>query len=122
MKVRETCFVVPLAVFVLVYAYLVLHKSGDPIRYVNFEQIEIGMTRQEVAELLGCGPCRYENGVTYTVLCNYRGPDPRGIWEGETKRITITFVADRVDQKHLETKEPQWIGRLKLCIGLGEAE
>lgn len=104
MKSRDVIFVAVLFVVIGTFTTIVFRRPADPIRYENFEHIQVGMTRHEVGELLGCGPCVYKDGVTYVSLCNYKGPDPCGTWDGERALIQVTFVDGRVAHKSFEEK------------------
>jgi hypothetical protein len=88
MKIKECCAAILAAGLILTFAYFVFCKRySDPIRYENFDKIEIGMTRTEVAELLGCAPGTYEycdpRLPQFTTICVYRPRDRRGDWQGE---------------------------------------
>jgi hypothetical protein len=122
MKIKDACFAVVAAGLILMFAYFVFRRQdNDPIRYDNYENIQIGMSREEVKELLGCGPCTHENGSTWITICSYKGPDPREYWRGGRKAIHISFVDDRVAGKSIEDREipaRSWIEGFRRWFGL----
>src|SRR5438105_847342 len=105
MKMKDLFFAAFLAGPILIFTFHAMYKRDfDPIHYENFDKIQDGMSREDVRDLLGCGPCTHENGVTWVSLCNYKGPDPSGPWRGERKEISINFVGDRVQAKSIKDR------------------
>lgn len=122
MKIKDALVSVVLVGLILTFTYCAfLKQPTDPIRYENFERIQVGMSRAEVTELLGPGPCEHVNGVTFYNLCYYSGPDASIVWQGECKRINIIFVNDRVESKSIEQREiasESWIDCFRRSLGL----
>jgi hypothetical protein len=111
---------------ILAFAFFLFRKPNkDPIRYENYAKIEIGMTRTEVSELLGCGPGTLETwdpqGPQFITICSGRPRDRRGDWKGEHKWIHIEFVDDRVAEKSIHDKvilEESWPGWFRRRLGI----
>jgi hypothetical protein len=124
MSIKDLLFVTFLAGPILVLTFLAIYSEDrrpSPIRHENYDRIQVGMSRRQVFDLLGCGACTYENGRTIFTICDYKGPDPRGFWRDEKKEIHIEFVDDHVVGKSIKERvidsEP-WTDTVRRWVGL----
>jgi hypothetical protein len=80
-----------------------------PVRFENFNKIEIGMTQAEVEQLLGCESGYYAKKRPGKI--GFAGIVPgweRAAWQGDDATISITFRDGRASELFM-TVHPQWI-------------
>src|SRR4051794_21723911 len=76
-------------------------RSRDRITYDSFATIQMGMTREEVQEILGGPPGQY----VPLKMCVLRGMDPAEEWDGAEAVVLVEFDKNnRVVRKEIYTR------------------
>ena len=79
-------------------ALLLLSACGSKLSEENFDQIENGMSKDKVIELLG-----KPNETSSLELGGLSGTS--AVWDDGSKRITIQFINDKVKVKQYTSSE-----------------
>ena len=92
--------------------------GGGRVTEANFQRLQVGMTREQVDQILGTDDLRFRtnDGLTWWVV--YRE-------EGGSVEITVEFVHDRLTDKRLE-RVPltlgdflrAWLAKVRRRLGL----
>jgi hypothetical protein len=92
--------------FVVLLYWTQCQPDPDPIRYEEFSQIEDGMHRADVEQLLGCPPGNYRTGpvrrrVGEAMSGGRVPPDTWHTWKGDHGNINVGFDSrDQVVYKY----------------------